>query len=128
MLQGATHNSDLALSWSASGRLAQGKGPVLTEGYSQDDIKNGFRVDSLTPKPLGDRLKMGCAALFSILIPVFFLAALLFITGSWLNLTWLTLTSEQGYSGLSLGIYLLGDVFLLGFLYALYRRLVLTRK
>ena len=84
MLQGATHNSDLALSWSASGRLAQGKGPVLTEGYSQDDIKNGFRVDSLTPKPLGDRLKMGCAALFSILIPVFFLAALLFITGSWL--------------------------------------------
>ena len=128
MLQGATHNSDLALSWSASGRFAQGKGPVLTEGYSQDDIKNGFRVDSLTPKPLGDRLKMGCAALFSILIPVFFLAALLFITGSWLNLTWLTLTSEQGYSGLSLGIYLLGDVFLLGFLYALYRRLVLTRK
>jgi hypothetical protein len=128
MLQSATHNSDLALQWSAAKRFGEGKGPVLTEGYSQDDIKNGFRVDSLTPKPLGDRVKMGCAALFSILIPALFLFALLFITGSWLGMTWQMLTIGEGYSSSGLAIFLVGDVFLLGFLYALYRRLLHTRK
>ncbi|MBA56160.1 MAG: hypothetical protein CMK89_17050 [Pseudomonadales bacterium] len=128
MLQGATQNPDLALRWHGAGRSKSGNGPVLTEGYSQDDIKNGFRVDSLTPKPLGDRLKMGCAALFSVLIPVLFLLTLLFITGSWLSLTWQTLTAPEGINSLALGVFVAGDLFLLGFLYALYRRLSLTRR
>ncbi|RLU01479.1 M48 family metallopeptidase [Ketobacter sp.] len=127
MLQGV-HNPELALDWNAAGRPKSGTGPVFTEGYSQDDIKNGFRVDSLTPKPLGDRVKMGCAALFSVAIPLLFLVALLFITGSWLNLTWQTLTAEEGINGLALAVFVVGDLFLLGFLYALYRRLSLIRR
>lgn len=128
MLQDASQNLNMTFRWGTAGHFTQGKGPVLTEGYSQDDIKNGFRVDSLAPKPFGDRLKMGCAALFSVVIPLTFMLALLLVSVSWLHLTWQELSSDLSVSYLVMAILLAGDVFLLGFMFALYRRLVRVRR
>ncbi|MCP5013946.1 MAG: hypothetical protein GY938_01530 [Ketobacter sp.] len=128
MLQDASQHLNVTFSWVSTGHFARGKGPVLTEGYSQDDIKNGFRVDSLAPKPLGDRLKMACAALFSVVIPLVFMLALLVVTASWLNLTWQELSSDQSSVSLVMAILVTGDVFLLGFIFAFYRRLIEVRR
>ena len=104
---------------------------MLEQGYSQDDILNGFRVDIPTPKTtVGDRMKMAGAALLALLVPALFVITLLFSTAVWLNFTYELLNSSslnQGM-GLVLGVFVLGDLFLLGFIFALLRRLVLIRR
>jgi len=128
MLQGVSQNPDLTLSWASAARQVDGKGQVLAEGYSQEDIKNGFRVDSLTPNPIGDRLKMCCAVTFSILVPLCFVVSLLLVTASWLNLTWQAYISGGVAANWGLTALLLGDLFLFGFIYSLCRRVLRTRQ
>ncbi len=77
MLQEASQNLSMTLDWGDSARQSQGRNNALAEGYSEDDIKNGFRIDIGFPKAaFGDRVKMLLAAAFSVFIPVLFLLAL----------------------------------------------------
>jgi hypothetical protein len=129
MLQDASQNLGMALNWNSAVQVTQGRDRVLTEGYSQDDIKNGFRVDVMSPrKPLGDRLKMACAALFSVLMPSVLLLILLMVTASWLQFTWQAVVNSAGSATLVAFVFILGDLFLLGFIYALFRRLATVRR
>ena len=134
MLPDASNNLTATMQWNSAARKmpgaqVSGRDRILSEGYSQDDIKNGFRVDVVSPKvALGDRLKMACAALFSIVIPLGFICALFATTAYWLGLTWQTFSARGESFTLIMGVYLAGDVFLLGFIFALIRRLVLIRR
>ncbi|MDY6921664.1 MAG: M48 family metallopeptidase [Pseudomonadota bacterium] len=116
------------MAWGRVAAGAAGAGPVVTEGYSQDDIRNGFRTAELPSSPLGDRLKMGCAAISSLLIPLLLLVLLLLVTGIWLNLTWVAVASGKPVSSLGVALLLSGDLFLFGFIAALARRLLLIRR
>lgn len=130
MLSNASNNMSMLLEWESGARRLQGKMSMLEQGYSQDDILNGFRVEIPSPKTsIGDRLMMGGAALLAILVPLLFVAILLLSTAVWLEFTAELLQAPVNQASmLALGVFLCGDLFLLSFMAALVRRLILIRR
>ena len=101
---------------------------MTSDTYSQDDIRNGFRAEIRSQKmPLGERVKMALAALFAVAVPTVFAAAILVTSAIWLSITFDYLR-HGGNSPVVMGLLLLGNAFLLGFIFAAARRLVLISR
>lgn len=130
MLRDASHNFPGAMGLLNSGyRDTAVRDRMLSDTYSQDDIRNGFRAEIRSPRTaLGERVKMALATLFAIALPLAFVTLIGLSCLVWFQFTRDLLqngfTSRPGW-GL---VVVLGDLFLVGFLAAMVRRLVLIRR
>src|SRR3990167_7434691 len=118
MLRDASHNFSGAMGLLNSGyRDTAVRDRMLSDTYSQDDIRNGFRAEIRAPRTaLGERVKMALATLIALSCMVW-----VQFTRDWLQLGF----GERPAWGLAV---VLGDLFLLGFVAAMVRRLVLIRR
>ncbi len=102
---------------------------MLGEAYSQEDIRNGFRAEIRAPKSsLGDRIRMALATLVAVLVPLTFVGLFALSCVVWMQSTFGYLQQDVTRHPLWLAALLLGDLFLLGFLVAVVRRLVRIRQ
>lgn len=112
-----------------SSREPAGRDRMPTETYSQDDIQNGFRAEIRAPAiALGDRVKIGLASLFAVLLPVSVAALLALACGVWVQFTLAALNQSLPAQPLWIAAILAGDLFLLGFMVAVVRRLLMIRR
>ncbi|HVL01490.1 MAG TPA: hypothetical protein VM553_16850 [Dongiaceae bacterium] len=130
MLREASHNFSGAMGLLSSGyRDTAVRDRMLSETYSQDDIRNGFRAEIRSPRTaFSERVKMALATLFAVALPLAFVVLVASSCVVWIQFTIDML--QQGASGRPAwaSAVVAGDLFLLGFLAAMVRRLVLIRR
>lgn len=128
MLPDGSNNLAMTMEWEGPVRRGSGNAHRLEQGYSQDDITNGFRLDIATSKTsMGDRVKMIWAATLALLVPALFAFILLVSTLIWVDFTVQLVDSydETKGAGLALAIFGVGNLLLFSFIAALVRRLVI---
>ncbi|MEZ5505470.1 MAG: M48 family metallopeptidase [Gammaproteobacteria bacterium] len=101
---------------------------MLTETYTQEDIRNGFRADIRAHRlGVGERCAMGAAALAAICLPVCFLALLVAATIGWIHSCWFYFSEPLVSPGWT-ALMVVGSLLLAGFIAAMVRRLVLVGR
>lgn len=101
---------------------------MLTETYTQEDIRNGFRADIRSHRlGVGERCAMGAAALAAIVLPVCFLALLIAATVVWIRSCWIYFSEPLVSPGWTI-FMVIGSMLLVGFIAAMVRRLVLVGR
>lgn len=101
---------------------------MLSSIYSQEDIRNGFRADVRYQALTGsERLAMMLSAILAVAVPVGFLMLLGVALSVWIGSTF-TYFLEPATGPGWVAVLLLGHLFLLGFVIAMVRRLVLIGR
>lgn len=128
MLRDASRDYLIAAQGSAGVSAISGRERLPGDNYTQDDIRNGFRADIRSHKlGTGDRLGMGLSVFLALALPMGVLLLLLLAVTVWLNSTFAAL-GDPGVETWWLGILVLGNVLLAGFVLATVRRLVLVGR
>lgn len=105
-----------------------GRERMLSETYTQEDIRNGFRADIRAHRlGLGERFAMASAALAAVALPLCFLVLLVLATTAWVHTCWTYFSQPVELSAWAL-VLVLGSLFLAGFVAAMARRLVLIGR
>ncbi len=128
MLRDASRDYLIAAQGGVGGQALAGRDRMLSDTYSQEDIRNGFRAE-IRSQTLGvsERLTMAVSAFLAIVIPVCFLALVAVALTVWVGST-LSFLREPSASLWWAGMLVLGNVFLAGFVAATIRRLVLIGR
>lgn len=128
MLRDASREYLMAVQGNAGGQALAGRDRMLSDTYSQEDIRNGFRAEIRSQKlSVGERLTMSLSAFLAVAIPVGFLALVGLSLIVWITST-LSYLREPATSLWWASALALGNVFLVGFVVAMIRRLVLIGR
>lgn len=128
MLRDASREYIVAAQGVAGGQVLAGRDRMLSDTYSQEDIRNGFRADIRSQKlSVGERLTMAVSAFVAVALPLCVLSLVVLTLFVWVNST-VSYFGEAGSNPLWASVLVLGNLFLVGFVVATARRLVLVGR
>ena len=128
MLRDASRDYLIAAQGSAGGQALAGRDRMLSDTYSQEDIRNGFRAEVRSQKlSVGERVSMVLSAFMAVTVPAGFMVLVGVALFVWIGST-VSYLREPTSSLWWASVLVFGNLFLLGFVVAMARRLVLIGR